>query len=92
MDKCQFDNSGVCRALACYSNQECSARDKNGTPIYGVRKAQMTRSELIEKLETILYSQGVCAESEINVEEIADFILENFYPKGYVPNDGYAPF
>lgn len=32
--KCKFDIAGYCHALACYSNQKCNARDKNGFPKY----------------------------------------------------------
>jgi len=31
---CEFSKNGVCHALACYSNEDCGARDENGNPIY----------------------------------------------------------
>lgn len=31
---CDFDRNGVCFALACYSAEKCSARDKYGNPKY----------------------------------------------------------
>ena len=34
LSKCQFDKGGYCGAAVCYSSDKCSARDKNGNPIY----------------------------------------------------------
>ena len=34
IEKCIFDNNGCCKALACYSSQECYSRDKDGNPAY----------------------------------------------------------
>jgi len=31
---CNFDKESVCYALACYSKEECKARDKNGNINY----------------------------------------------------------
>ena len=31
---CEFDKNGICCALACYSSEECGARDKDGNPKY----------------------------------------------------------
>lgn len=32
--KCQFESKNGCKALGCFSSQNCSCRDKRGYPIY----------------------------------------------------------
>ena len=38
--RCEFDKNGVCYALACYTRQECGARDGKGNPKYASPRAR----------------------------------------------------
>jgi hypothetical protein len=31
---CKFEENGICYALCCYSDEECSAREEDGYPKY----------------------------------------------------------
>ena len=38
-EPCQFEENNVCKALACYSKQACSARDADGGARYSGHKS-----------------------------------------------------
>ena len=40
---CSFDWKNTCYALACFSSEECMARDKNGHPKYAVDRSEFLR-------------------------------------------------
>lgn len=35
VNDCTFDGNGTCKALACYSSEQCNSRDEKGSPRYG---------------------------------------------------------
>jgi len=49
-EHCEFEDNNVCRALACYSKQSCSARDADGVPRYSGHKS-MDDIKLLKELE-----------------------------------------
>lgn len=38
-EHCRFEDNNICKALACYSKQSCSARDADGVPRYSGHKS-----------------------------------------------------
>lgn len=48
---CRFDVNGTCRALACYSNEKCEARDEKGMPKYFKVTPYETTKQMKEDLD-----------------------------------------